>query len=63
MYNNFPELITIEDMCDILSIGKNSAYDLLNTGKVKAFRIGSHWKITREAIDEFIRKESNLSAI
>lgn len=63
MYNDSPELITIDDMCDILSIGRNSAYDLLNTGKIKAFKIGSHWKLTREAVDEFIRRESNLSAI
>lgn len=61
MYNDSPELITIDDMCDILSIGRNSAYELLNTGKIKAFKIGSHWKLTKEAVDEFIRRESNLS--
>lgn len=61
MYNDSLELITIDDMCEILLIGRNSAYDLLNTGKIKAFKIGSHWKLTREAVEEFIRNESHLS--
>ena len=37
------ELITIEDFCDALQIGKNSAYKLLASGKVKCFRYSRAW--------------------
>ncbi|MCX4327723.1 MAG: helix-turn-helix domain-containing protein [Lachnospiraceae bacterium] len=61
MYNETTDLITIEDMCNILLIGRNSAYRLLKSKKIKAFRIGKVWKIPMSAIDEFILSESNLS--
>ena len=61
MYNETTDLITIEDMCNILLIGRNSAYRLLKSKKIKAFRIGKVWKIPMSASDEFILSESNLS--
>ncbi|WP_330998000.1 hypothetical protein [Pectinatus haikarae] len=36
----------MEELCEILSIGKNAAYELLGSGAVKAFRIKRVWKIT-----------------
>ena len=48
------DILTIDELCDILHIGKNAAYVLLNTGAVKAFRIGRIWKIPRMAVSEYI---------
>ena len=45
MNNETKELITIEELCNTLSIGRNTAYRLLNENKIKAFRIGKVWKI------------------
>ena len=59
--NNEPkELITIEELCNTLSIGRNTAYRLLNENKIKAFRIGKVWKIPKMAVDEFILAQSQL---
>lgn len=62
MYNDPSELISIDELCDILSIGRNSAYQLLNTKKIKAFRIGRVWKISRIAVEEFILSQSKLTS-
>lgn len=40
MFNSYDDLITIDDLCDMLAIGKNTAYHLLNTNQIHAFRIG-----------------------
>lgn len=56
MLYNRDEIITIEEMCEILHIGKNTAYRLLNTQEVQAFKIGRLWKIPRESLDNYIRK-------
>ena len=50
MFNSYDDLITIDDLCDMLAIGKNTAYHLLNTNQIHAFRIGRIWKIPREAV-------------
>ena len=61
MYQNeLSDLITVDELCEFLSIGKNSAYALLNSGELKAFRIGRIWKISREAVSEYIKRKSNL---
>lgn len=62
LYNAEPSspLMTIAEMADYLEIGKNRAYNLLRTGTIKGFRIGNSWKVTKEAIDLFIRTESGL---
>ncbi len=54
------QLITVEELCDILHIGKNAAYKLLSSGKIKCFRISRTWKIPREAVERYIREQSKL---
>lgn len=60
MFNEYEELITLEELQTILSIGKNTAYDLLRTKKIKAFRIGRVWKIPKKSVEEYIIKSSGL---
>ena len=56
----YNDMITIDDLCDMLAIGKNTAYQLLNTNQIHAFRIGRIWKIPREAVSEYVLRSSNL---
>lgn len=58
--NELSDLITVDELCELLSIGKNSAYFLLNSGEIKAFRIGRIWKISREAVWGYIKRKSHL---
>lgn len=53
------EILSVYELMDVLQIGKNAAYHLLNTGKLKAFRVGRTWKIPRGMVDEFIISSSN----
>lgn len=60
MNNESKDLITIEELCSLLSIGRNTAYRLLNENKIKAFRIGKVWKIPKMAIEDFILAQSKM---
>lgn len=53
-------LINVDELCELLMIGKNAAYKLLISGELKGFRIGRIWKIPRESLDRYIREQSNL---
>lgn len=48
-------ILTLEELCEQLSIGKNAAYELLRSGKIKAFRIKRIWKIPQTSINEYIQ--------
>lgn len=57
MYNNSSSLVTIDELCEILMIGKNTAYNLLKSEAIKSFKINRIWKIPRASIDEYIMKQ------
>ena len=47
-------IMTVYELMETLKIGKNLAYQLLNNGTIKGFRIGKSWKISRKLLDDFI---------
>jgi excisionase family DNA binding protein len=53
------DILTVEDIMELLNIGKNTAYSLLESGEIKAFRIGRMWKIPRKSVYEYIEKRVN----
>lgn len=57
MFDNYDDILTVEQLMEILFIGKNTAYKLLKKGKIKAFKIGRVWKIPRKALEEYIISE------
>lgn len=58
----YSDMVTIEELREMLLIGKNTAYALLNTGQIHAFKIGKTWKIPRDAVSEYVMRKSNLLA-
>lgn len=60
MFKEYSDIVTIDEMCVMLGIGRNNAYILLNSKKVKAYRNGRVWRIPKLAIVEFINKEAGL---
>ena len=60
MYHDPNELLSIEELCETLSIGRNAAYRLLGDGSIPAFRIGRIWKIPKVGVERYILKQSRL---
>lgn len=47
------EYLTPKEVMDLLYIGKNTLYGLLNSGELKGFRVGRQWRITKGALKEY----------
>ena len=56
--NNLPLVLKVEDLMPILSIGRNTAYELVRSGRIRSFRVGRLFRISREAVEEFLRNQS-----
>ena len=56
MFNEYGDMLTVEDLMEALGIGKNAAYDLLRNGELKCFR----WKIPKESVIEYVRSKAFL---
>ncbi len=48
-----PVVLTAAEAMDVLGVGKNTMYRLLNTGAIKAVRVGHCWRIHLEALSDF----------
>lgn len=54
MLDAYGEVLSLEDLKEILMIGTNSAYKLLREQKIQAFRIGNRWKIPKDSVIHFL---------
>lgn len=54
MLEEYGDLLTVDELCELLMIGKNMAYQILNSGQVKAFRIGRCWKIPKKSVQAML---------
>ena len=61
MLNQSDDFLPVEEVCELLKIGHNAAYRMLNTGELKAIRNGRVWRIPKQAIIEFTKEKANLS--
>lgn len=61
MLNEYSEILTVEDVMEILNIGKNAAYDLFRNGEIKCFRLKNRWKVPKRAVIDYINNQSKLS--
>lgn len=46
-------LLKVKEIAAILRCGRNQAYELVKSGKIRALRIGRSIRVTREALEEF----------
>ena len=60
MLEGIDDLLTTEQVAEILKIGKNALYKLLANGDLKAYRNGRVWRIPRQAVEEYIRTQAKL---
>ena len=60
MFETYEDMVTIDDVCQMLNIGKNNAYRLLKEEKLHAFKIGRIWKISRQSVIEYVNHNTRL---
>ena len=61
MFQSYTDMVTIEDMCEMLHIGRNKAYELLRSGSLGGFKEGRVWKIPKFAVEDYIMERSTKS--
>lgn len=54
MFSEYPDVITVEQLMEILHIGKNAAYSLLKSGEIRTIRIGRRYIIPKQSIIAYI---------
>lgn len=64
VYRNFesmPLVLDVVDVADTLKIGRNKAYELINSGQIRAVKIGNHYRVLRDSFIAFVKGEGVAS--
>ena len=56
MLNKYPDVLNVKQLCEVLGIGKNTAYKLLKNREIKALRIGAVYKIPKREVINYLTK-------
>lgn len=63
MLEQYDDVLTTDEVCEILKIGKNALYELLNSGELRSMRNGKVWRIPRVAVEQYILKSVGIMRI
>ena len=56
----YPDLLSTDQLQEILNIGKNTVYNLLKKGSIKSIKVGRNYKIPKPYIFDFIQAVSDI---
>src|SRR5437867_10661964 len=57
------KVMTPEQVADLLQINPATVYRYIRQNRLEASRLGRHYRITRQAVDRFLRSNSNASDV
>ena len=60
MFDEYPDIMTVDETAEALRVGFNALYELLSSGKLKGYRNGRVWRIPKESIKKYILDSANL---
>ncbi len=55
------DILTIDELCEVLRIGKNQAYKLVKSGQLKCFRYNRVWKIPKQSVIDYVERARESS--
>jgi len=56
MFEKFNDVLTVEDVCKALQMGKNSVYKLLKDQDIKSIKVGRKYFIPKDFLIDYINR-------
>ncbi len=56
------QIFTIRELSEHLRVHPTTIYRLLRQGRLPGFRVGSNWRFSREAIEQWEREQAGRAA-
>ena len=54
-YAQLPLILTVKEVAEVLGLGRNTVYELVQQGKIRSIRIGRQIKVPKSALVEFLK--------
>ena len=54
--DNLPLVLSVPELACVLNIGRNAAYELVNSGIIRSIRIGKNIRIPQSALLDYLNQ-------
>lgn len=54
MFRDYPDVVNIKQLMEMLHIGRSSAYKLILEGIIKSFKLGRNYKIPKTSVIDYV---------
>ncbi len=59
MFKDYSDMVTIDEVCEMLRIGRSKAYGLLRCGRITGFKDGRLWMIPKTSVIDYVEESKN----
>ena len=54
MFESYPDIVTVRELCEMLKICRNTAYGLVRSGAIESIRVKGQIRITKASVIKFL---------
>jgi excisionase family DNA binding protein len=58
MFNDYKDVVTVEELAEMLKIGRNMAYELVRANIIKSIRVGRNIRIPKNEIIAYLTQNN-----
>ena len=58
MFENYDDVVTVDQLANMLKIGRNTAYDLVRDNVIKSVHIGRKIRIPKNAVIAYLNQNN-----
>ena len=63
MFPDFPDIVTVTQLQEMLGVSTHLAYDLINDGSIRGLKIGNAFKIPKVNVIEYVMDQKRVAVI
>lgn len=56
MFAEYPDIVTVAQLQKMLHISRQLSYELINSGQIRAFKVGNSFRIPKINVIDFVMK-------
>ncbi len=63
MFEQYDDVMTLPEVAEALRIGHTHTYQLLRSGSIKGYKEGRNWKVSKMALENYVREKISAPLI
>jgi len=60
MFNDYSDVLSLNEVSELMGIGRTLTYKLVKSGLIRAFKCGRRWMVLKEAVINYMRLQSGF---